>query len=74
LLRSDVSNGAGLNPLGKLVNGDEQVGEAPGCSLQGSDQVKPTNGERPCNGNGLQGMSQEMGLPYVVLASFTGAY
>jgi hypothetical protein len=33
LLRSDVSNGTGLDPLGKLVNGDEQVGEAPGCSL-----------------------------------------
>jgi hypothetical protein len=27
LLRSDVGNGMGLNPLGKLVNGDEQVGE-----------------------------------------------
>jgi hypothetical protein len=74
LLRSDVSNGTGLDPLGKLVNGDEQVGEAPGCSLQGSDQVEPSNSERPCDGNGLQDMSQKMGLPYVVLASFAGAY
>jgi hypothetical protein len=57
LLRSDVGNRAGLDPLGKLVNGDEQVGEAPGCSLQGSDQVEPPNSERPCNGNGLQGVS-----------------
>jgi hypothetical protein len=53
LLRSDVGNGTGLDPLGKLVNGDEQVGAAPSCSLQGSDQVKPPNGERPCDGNGL---------------------
>jgi hypothetical protein len=68
LLRSDVGNGAGLDPLGKLVNGDEQVGEAPICFLQGSDQVEPLNDERPCDGNGLQGMSWEMGLPWVVLA------
>jgi hypothetical protein len=33
LLRSDVGNGMGLDPLGKLVNGDEQVGEAPSCFL-----------------------------------------
>jgi hypothetical protein len=33
LLRSDIGNGAGLDPLGKLVNGDKQVGEAPSCSL-----------------------------------------
>jgi hypothetical protein len=29
------------------------VGEASGCSLQGSDQVEPPNGEQPCNGNDL---------------------
>jgi hypothetical protein len=50
------------------------VGEAPSCSLQGSDQVEPPNGERPRDGNGLQGMSGEMGLPCVVMASFVGAY
>jgi hypothetical protein len=33
LLRSDIGNGTGLDPLRKLVNGDEQVGEAPSCSL-----------------------------------------
>jgi hypothetical protein len=26
-------DGTGLDPLGKFVDGDEQVGEAPGCSL-----------------------------------------
>jgi hypothetical protein len=53
LFRIDAGNGAGLDPLRKLVNGDEQVGEALGCSLQGFDQVEPPNGERPCNRNGL---------------------
>jgi hypothetical protein len=74
LLRSDIGNGTGLDPLGKFVNGDEQVGEAPSCFLLGSDQVEPPNGEWPCDGNGLQGMSREMGLPCVLLASFAGAY
>jgi hypothetical protein len=33
LLLYDVGNGTGLDPLGKLINGNEQVGEALGCSL-----------------------------------------
>jgi hypothetical protein len=64
----------GLDQLGKLVDGDKQVGKAPGCSLQGSDQVEPPNNERPCDENGLQGMSREMVLLCIVLASFAGAY
>jgi hypothetical protein len=43
----------GLDPLGKLVDGNEHVGEAPGCSLQGSNQVEPPNGEQPRDGNCL---------------------
>jgi hypothetical protein len=74
LLRPDAGDGSGLDPLGKFVNGDEQVGEAPGCFLQGSDQVEPPDGEWPSDGDGLQGMSREMGLPCVVLAYFAGAY
>jgi hypothetical protein len=64
----------GLDPLGKFVNGDEQVGEATSCPFQGSNQVEPPNSERPCDGNSLQGMSQEVGLSCIVLASFAGAY
>jgi hypothetical protein len=64
----------GLDPLGKLVNGDEQVGEATSCPLQGSDQVEPPNSEWPCDGNSLQGVSREVGLPCIVLAPFAGAY
>jgi hypothetical protein len=53
LFRPDASNGEDLDPLGKLVNGDEQVGEALSCSLQGFDQVEPPNSKWPCNRNGL---------------------
>jgi hypothetical protein len=51
-----------LDPFGKLINGDEQVGEATSCLLQWSDQVESLNGEWPCDENRLQGVSQEMGL------------
>jgi hypothetical protein len=37
LLRPDAGDRTGLDPLGKFVNGDEQVGEAPNCPFQGSD-------------------------------------
>jgi hypothetical protein len=37
LLRPDAGERAGLNPLGKFVNGNEQVGEAASCPFQGSD-------------------------------------
>jgi hypothetical protein len=50
------------------------VGEATSCLLQGSDQVESPNGKQPCEGNRLQGVSREMGLLYVVLASFAGVY
>jgi hypothetical protein len=33
LLRLDAGDGSGLDPLGKFVDGDEQVGEAPDCFL-----------------------------------------
>jgi hypothetical protein len=50
------------------------VGEATSYPFQGSDQVEPPNGEQPCDGNRLQGVSWEMGLPCIVLASFAGSY
>jgi hypothetical protein len=37
LLRPDAGDRTGLDPLGKFVNGDEQVGEANSCPFQGSD-------------------------------------
>jgi hypothetical protein len=46
----------------------------PPVVFSGSDQVEPPNNERPRDGDGLQGMSREMDLPCIVLASFAGAY
>jgi hypothetical protein len=74
LLGPDAGDRMGLDPLGKFVNCNEQVGEAASCPFQGSDQVKPPNSERPCDGDSLQSMSQEMGLTSIVLAAFAGAY
>jgi hypothetical protein len=37
LLRPDAGDRTGLDPLGKFVNGDEQVGEATSYPFQGSD-------------------------------------
>jgi hypothetical protein len=57
LLRPNAGDRTGLDPLRKFVNGDEQVGEAPNCPFQGSDQVEPPNSEWPRDGNSLQGVS-----------------
>jgi hypothetical protein len=37
LLRPDAGDRMGLDPLGKFINGDEQVGEAASCPFQGSN-------------------------------------
>jgi hypothetical protein len=74
LLRPDAGDRTGLDPFGKFVNGNEQVSEAASCPFQGSDKVEPPNSKQPCDGNGLHGMSWEMGLPCIVLAAFVGAY
>jgi hypothetical protein len=37
LLRPDAGDRTGLDPLGKFVNGNEKVGEAPNCPFQGSN-------------------------------------
>jgi hypothetical protein len=74
LLRPDASDRMGLDPLGKFVNGNKQVGEATSCPFQGSNKVEPPNSKWPCDGDGLQGMSREMGLSRIVLAAFAGAY
>jgi hypothetical protein len=37
LLGPDAGDRTGLDPLGKFVNGNEQVGEATSCPFQGSD-------------------------------------
>jgi hypothetical protein len=74
LLGPDADDRTGLDPLGKFVNGNEQVGETASCPFQGSDKVEPPNGKRPCDGNGFQGMSWEVCLMSIVLAAFAGVY
>jgi hypothetical protein len=53
LFGPNTGDGASLDPLGEFVNGDEQVGEAAGCSFQRFDKITPPNGKRPRDGNGL---------------------
>jgi hypothetical protein len=74
LLRLDAGDRTGLDLFGKFVNVNEQVGETASCPFQGSDEVEPPNSKWPCNGNGLQDMSREMGLSRIVLAAFAGAH
>jgi hypothetical protein len=50
------------------------VGEAPGRLPQGPDDVQPPHSERPCYGDGLQGVSGKVGLAGVKLAPLAGAY
>jgi hypothetical protein len=39
LLGPDAGQGSDLDPLGEFVDGDQKVQEAPGCLLQGTDEV-----------------------------------
>jgi hypothetical protein len=41
LLGPDVGDRKGLDPLGKFVNGDEQVGEATSCPFRGPTKSSP---------------------------------
>jgi hypothetical protein len=41
LLCPEIRDWAHLNPLGELVNGNQQVGVAPGRLPQGPDNVQP---------------------------------
>jgi hypothetical protein len=47
LLGPDVGQGSDLDPLEEFVDGDQQVREAPGCLLQGTDEVQTPYGKRP---------------------------
>jgi hypothetical protein len=62
LLCPEIRNGAHLHPLGKFVDCDQQVGEAPGRFLQGPDNVQSPHGERPRDGDGLQDVRREVGF------------
>jgi hypothetical protein len=53
LLCPEIRNGAHFYPLGKLVDRNQQVSEAPRRLPQGPDDVQPPHGKRPCYGDGL---------------------
>jgi hypothetical protein len=40
LFGPDAVQGSDLNPLGEFVDSDQQVRVAPGCLLQGTDEVQ----------------------------------
>ena len=63
-----------LDPLGEFVDRHQQVGEAPGRPLQRTDEVQPPHGERPRDGDGLQGMGRKVCFSSVVLATFAGPH
>jgi hypothetical protein len=46
---------------------------APGCLLQGVDEVQTPHGKRPGDGYRLQSLSGQVGLPCVELTPFAGA-
>ena len=74
LLGFDSIDQASLDPFGELINHYQQMGVAPGGLLQRPNHVEPPHGERPCDGDSLEGLGREMRLPCIVLASLAGAY
>jgi hypothetical protein len=46
---------------------------APGCLLQGADEVQTPHSKRPGDGYRLQSLSGQVGLPRVELTPFAGA-
>ena len=61
-------------PLHELVYGDKQVGIAPEHSLERFDQIEPPDHEWPRDGDRLECLGWQVGLPSVVLTPFTGAH
>jgi hypothetical protein len=65
--------GSDLDPLGEFVDGDQEVRVAPGCLLQGADEVQTPHSKRLGDGYRLQSLSGQVGLPRVELTPFAGA-
>ena len=74
LLRLDYGDQSSLYPLCKLVYGDKQVRIALGRPLERSDQIETPNHERPRDGDCLECLGRQVGLPSVVLTPFVGAH
>ena len=50
------------------------MGIAPGGSFERSNQIEPLDRERPCDGDRLECLGQQVGLPSIVLTPFVGAH
>jgi hypothetical protein len=74
LLGPDAGQGSDLDPLEEFVDGDQQVREAPGCLLQGTDEVQTPHSKRLGDGYCLQGLSGQVRLSCVELTPLIGAY
>ena len=67
----DRGDGFGFNPLGELIDGDEEVCETIRHSLQGADHVETPDCKRPSDQDGLQLLRWHVYLPSKILASLT---
>ena len=74
LLGFDHGDWSSFDPFHKLIYGDKQVGEAPGCLFEWPNQVKPPDHKGPCDGDHLECLGRKVNLPSVVLTPFAGAY
>jgi hypothetical protein len=50
LFGPDAVQGLDLDPLGEFIDGDQEVRVAPGCLLQGADEVQTPYSKRPGDG------------------------
>jgi hypothetical protein len=64
---------SGLQDFGDDERPFPGVRVAPGCLLQGADEVQTPHNKRPGDGYRLQGLSGQVGLPCVELTPFAGA-
>jgi hypothetical protein len=66
-LGADLSQGPSLDLFSELVDHDKQVGEAPGCFLEESQEVQAPHSKRPCDGDGLEPLGRHVDLSCKVL-------
>jgi hypothetical protein len=66
-LGADLSQGPSLDLFSELVDHDKQVGEAPRCFLEESQEVQAPHSKRPCDGDGLEPLGRHVDLSCKVL-------
>ena len=61
-------------PLCKLFYGDKKVRIALGRPLERSNQIEPLDHERPRDGDRLECLGRQVGLPSIIMTPFIGAH